>query len=180
MTYSTKWIKGYHGLYFIRTNGEVYSTPKKNNRGYIHSGKILKQQKNEFGYNLVCLRKNGKSKHAKIHRLVAISFIPNPNKKRCVNHIDGNKNNNHIENLEWVTHSENHQHAYDSGLWDKRRKSTRIVGKMNRLVKNNVVLKIRLLYKSGKHKQSELSKMFNISKYSIYNIVHFKTYPEIK
>lgn len=55
-------------------------------------------------------------KHIRLHRLIAQAFIPNPENKRCVNHKDGNKLNNHIDNLEWMTSSENNQHAYDTGL----------------------------------------------------------------
>lgn len=66
------------------------------------------------GYRSISLGLNGK--HYKIHRLVAKLFIPNPLNKKCVNHIDGNKTNNNVTNLEWVTHAENAQHAVDTGL----------------------------------------------------------------
>lgn len=73
--------------------------------------------KNQKGYLRTMLKNNtGKRKHVSIHRLVAIAFIPNPENKPQVNHIDGNKLNNRVENLEWVTNTENNHHAWDNGL----------------------------------------------------------------
>ena len=65
---------------------------------------------------VITLRKNNKQIVKQVHRLVAEAFIPNPYKKRCVNHKDGNKINNHVDNLEWVTHQENTIHAWETGL----------------------------------------------------------------
>ncbi len=72
-------------------------------------GNILKPGKNTEGYLLVILCKNGEKKTCKIHRLVAQAFIPNPENKKCVDHINRDKTNNHIDNLRWATHSENGQ-----------------------------------------------------------------------
>lgn len=82
----------------------------------FHLGKYLQPAVDDAGYNRVCLRKNGTPKVVHLHRLVAAAYIPNPNNKPCINHIDGNPNNNHISNLEWCTHAENMQHAYNTGL----------------------------------------------------------------
>ena len=72
------------------------------------------------GYLRVDLCEDGKSKHFRVNRLIAICFIPNPGLKPQVNHIDGHPFNNHVSNLEWVTNSENKQHAYDTGLQKPR------------------------------------------------------------
>ena len=64
---------------------------------------------------------NGKMKNQKIHKLIASAFIPNPLNKLTVNHKDGNKTNNHIDNLEWLTHKENIQHAWTTGLFESKR-----------------------------------------------------------
>lgn len=68
------------------------------------------------GYPIVNLYKNGKESKRAIHRLVAQEFIPNPDNKPEVNHIDGDKHNNHVSNLEWATKKENCRHAWDTGL----------------------------------------------------------------
>lgn len=84
------------------------------------SGKILKTRLNKrTGYLDICLRPNGrkeKAKCLKIHRLVAKAFILNPNNFVIINHIDGNKLNNNVSNLEWCTESQNTQHAYNLKL----------------------------------------------------------------
>lgn len=112
-------IEGYEGLYQVSTCGNVKSLPKIRRNGtgtYIQKERLLKPSNTSTGYKKVELCKDGKRKGFKVHRLVAIAFIPNPDNKPEVNHIDGNKINNNIDNLEWVTSSENSIHAYETGL----------------------------------------------------------------
>lgn len=121
-------VAGYEGLYEVSNIGRV--------RGIRRSGctgEPLKGQIDIHGYVDVMLRGNKTYKHWKVHRLVAIAFIPNPEGKRTVNHIDGNKQNNNVENLEWMTHGENHRHAYRIGLkkvTEKQREACRRTGKI--------------------------------------------------
>ena len=102
-------IKGYEGLYSITKDGSVWSHPKRRSS---KQGIYLKPGVNTRGYKQVVLYKDNKHKNITIHRLIALTFINNPDNKLEVNHIDGNKLNNKIENLEWCTSSENHIHAY--------------------------------------------------------------------
>lgn len=96
-------IEGYEGKYQITSWGRVYSVDKE---------KFLRQEETEKGYLRVDLFDDyGKRKHHKVHRLVAMAFIPNPDNKPQVNHKDGNKKNNSITNLEWVTDEENKEHC---------------------------------------------------------------------
>ena len=78
--------------------------------------KILNPFTNSHGYKNIRLSLNGVSKVSKVHRLVALAFIPNPENHRIINHIDGDKCNNNVANLQWTTPSENTQHAFDTGL----------------------------------------------------------------
>jgi hypothetical protein len=96
--------------YYISSHGKVYSSKSKS---------VLKPYISN-GYEEVYIYKNKKRKHKRINRLVAEIFIPNPNNKLCVNHIDGNKRNNDISNLEWCTHKENTNHADNNGLIKRR------------------------------------------------------------
>ena len=107
-------IKGYEGLYEISNLGRVKSLPKVRGRA-VTGEKILKSHVVN-GYEMVMLCRNYKTFNASVHRLVAQAFIPNPKNKPHINHIDGNKANNNIENLEWCTPSENMMHAYRTGL----------------------------------------------------------------
>jgi hypothetical protein len=113
-------IPGYEGLYQISNLGRVKSLDRivTSKIGVKKSvkGKIMKNCINGNQYSYVNLSLNKKFKSKKIHRLIAIVFIPNPENKPCVNHKDGNKLNNSIDNLEWVTMGENQKHAYDTGL----------------------------------------------------------------
>lgn len=118
-----KSIEGYEGLYEVSNFGRIKSLPR-----YVILGngkmcerlideKILEQKTTtKFGYKKVSLNKNKKQKTFVIHRLVASAFIPNPENKPQVNHKDGVKTNNNLENLEWVTASENQIHALKLGL----------------------------------------------------------------
>ena len=100
--------------YVISNESEVYSTLKSN----INDGCSIASLKQFLrnGYLSVCLVKDKKKYFKSIHRLVAEAFIDNPENKPAVNHIDGNKENNNISNLEWVTFSENIKHAYVNNL----------------------------------------------------------------
>lgn len=108
-------IPGYEGLYQISNKQMVKSLSRKEfgGRNRIRGERILKPRTDRGGYLHVALSKNGETKNLSIHRLVAIAFIPNPDNKLCVNHIDGVKKNNSIDNLEWCTHSENTKHMFD-------------------------------------------------------------------
>lgn len=104
-------IKNYEGYYQISNCGNVKSL----SRSKSFSEKILSNNKNTSGYYHVKLCNwLGKKTHM-IHRLVAQSFISNPENKRTVNHKDSNKENNNVNNLEWATYSENHIHSYKNG-----------------------------------------------------------------
>ena len=115
-------IQGYENYYQVSNLGNVKSLRRtiirKNGRPYTEKEKILRQYEDNKGYMYVCLCFNGKIKSIKVHRPVANSFIFNENNKPQVNHIDYNKKNNRVENLEWCTNLENYIHA---------RKNTNIV-----------------------------------------------------
>lgn len=110
-------IKGFED-YLITEDGNVYS--KK--YGKI---RLLKQQYHRKGYKVVTLSKKNIKKTVKIHRLVAEAYLQNNLNKEQVNHIDGNKENNHVNNLEWVTQSENQLHAHKSGLMNSKIQKTK-------------------------------------------------------
>lgn len=112
-------IEGYEGYYQISNLGQVKSLSResKNRCGKITlKEKLLKSYLNNQKYVNVNLYKYGKRKSFKVHRLVAIHFIPNFENKLEVNHIDGDKSNNCTNNLEWCTAKENTQHAHKNGL----------------------------------------------------------------
>lgn len=109
-------IEGYKGLYKISNIGRVRSKERYNLRGKLIKSKIRKPFINNNGYLRVNLSKKNLTKNYSLHRLVALHFISNPDNKEQVNHIDGNKQNNCINNLEWVTASENMKHSYDIGI----------------------------------------------------------------
>lgn len=104
-------ISPYSDYYMVSNLGNV-----KN----ISSNRILKQSKTKDGYLMVVMCVNGKTKTLTVHRLVAMSFIENPNNLPQVNHIDGNKKNNNVSNIEWCTAKQNMHHAVKSGLFEKR------------------------------------------------------------
>lgn len=105
-------IIGWEGCYQISNLGSVKSLKRKN----VLKDKILKHRINKYGYACVTFRSPTKNAYYTIHRLVAITFILNLESKLEVNHIDGNKLNNHINNLEWCTNRENIEHAVKIGL----------------------------------------------------------------
>jgi hypothetical protein len=112
-------ICGFEGFYQINIGGDVKSLPRilKSRRGsFLSKEKIMKSIKDTSRYFFVYLRKDGRRFRCAIHRTLAELFIPNPENKSQVNHINGVKTDNRLENLEWVSASENQIHAYKLGL----------------------------------------------------------------
>lgn len=116
-------IETHKGLYQISSFGNIKSVERtrvgKSNSVVSIGGHLMKQKLSKTGYKVIHLRNNGKSNHYSTHRLVMLSFVKNPDNKQTVNHIDGNKTNNNISNLEWSTHSEQMIHANNIGLLTK-------------------------------------------------------------
>lgn len=104
-------IKEFDG-YYINKTGQVKST--RNFKGTKE--KILKGSKNQQGYKTITMIKNKKVYTKTLHRLLAKTFIPNPHNYPCINHIDGNRLNNSLDNLEWCTYGHNNKEAYRIGL----------------------------------------------------------------
>lgn len=136
--------------YSIDINGNVFS--KRRN-------KYMKPVKNKSGYSVIQLHKNMKFKTFTIHRLIAKAFIPNPNNYPCINHIDGNKLNNDISNLEWCTHKHNSQEAVRIGLFDNVKKIQR-----ENAIKNNLSKYHILANEVTKKKVSQYDKNGNFIK----------------
>lgn len=134
-------IKGYEGMYQVSNLGRVKSLGISGCSNICLKDKILNpsfDRKN--GYKRACLCKSGNEKRVGVHILVANAFIPNPENKPQVNHINGDKTDNRVENLEWCTCMENIQHSIKMGLVDteKRRNIMREIGKRNKKYKKEV------------------------------------------
>ena len=134
-------VVGYEGLYQVSNNGNVKSLSREVNNGngtYFTKERILKPMENHKGYLGVELQ----DKWHFIHRIVATTFIENPENKPQVNHIDCDKKNNRVENLEWCTNSENQIHAYKNGLNVRSEESGRPKQKIIQLDMNDNLIKI--------------------------------------
>ena len=116
----TCWLKSSAKGYEVSDDGQLRSVDRvvsgSNGRLTILKGKILKTQVDKCGYVRVRVSVDGIKSTLKLHREVALAFIPNPNDKPQVNHINGNKQCNSISNLEWCDNSENQKHAVSTGL----------------------------------------------------------------
>ena len=169
-------IHGYgRNKYSVFPDGLVVSLDRDGARGYIVKGKELKPYLNGTGYARVSLNLEGKSKDYFVHRLVAKYFVPNPDNLPVVNHKDGNKLNNHADNLEWVTSSENNRHAFATGL--KKPKYKYGEENPNSRFTDAEVAWIRENYVRGSktHGQCAMAKRFGVSQASIWAIVHNKS-----
>lgn len=136
--------------------------------------RVLKTFVNNMGYERVGIRDSKSAKTAYVHRLVAMSFIKNSLNKSDVNHIDGNKLNNELSNLEWASSSENNQHARDSGLHSG-------IGETHYLsvLTESDVKNIRKIYSERNISQNKIAIMFNVSHGTIWAILNGKTWKNI-
>lgn len=166
-----KQIKDYTD-YYITENGKVYSKKYHHRQNPNCELREMKCTIHKTGYSVIELFKNKIGKSFRVHRLVAECYIPNPDNKPYVNHIDGNKSNNKLINLEWCTAKENEYHKRT--VLKKHIIGSDVYGsKLN----NDDVLWIR--NNRNNFSTKELSYKFNVSTTSIYNILKNKTWKHI-
>ena len=163
--YDEKWtdIIGYEGKYRVSNYGNVYSYGG-NNQANHHNGKMMKAIKHSTGYYCVNLSKNGKKEQFLIHRLVASHFL-NLKEDMQVNHINGIKTDNFLDNLEVVTIQENRQHAMDNGLQIN----------VNRKFNKEQVEEIKEMYQDG-FSQDVIASMFQTTQATVWKIVNNISY----
>lgn len=171
-------VKGYEGIYVVSNFGRVKSLARtcntKGNSIKRVPERILKH-KIDNGYHRVSISKDSKRIMFSVHRLVALSFLSNENNKSEVNHKDGIKSNNTVDNLEWVTPKENQQHARITGLRDS------VIGQNNYSSKltNNDVLNIKDRIKNG-DRSKDIAEHYNIHRCTVGNIKNGKTWTHIR
>lgn len=140
--------------YLVSDDGRIFN--KK--------GHEIKQRLNRDGYPTIFLWKNNKGTCYCVHRRVAIAFISNPENKPCINHKDGNKANNTLDNLEWCTYSENLRHAIDTGLFKPRRGEEK-----GSVVSDSTVHEICEMMQDG-YRNNYIYKKLKISSHIVKNI----------
>ena len=175
-----KAIKDYEGKYEVSNLGRVKSLERTSRLNRKIKERILAPREHTGGYLRVQLSR----KDFYIHRLVAEAFIPNPENKSQVNHIDGNKRNNHVDNLEWNTPLENNLHAIRTGLNKKDREfmikiancenHKKAIAKRRKFTKEQII-EIR----KSQETDTILAKRYNTSRGQIYSIKHYRTYKEV-
>lgn len=109
-------IKDFEGIYKISNIGRIISVERYDTLGRRVKAKMLKVRDDGRGYNQVDLSKEAIRYTYKVHRLVALAFLEKAHTTETINHMDGNKTNNRIDNLEWMTRAENTKHAWSYGL----------------------------------------------------------------
>lgn len=175
-----KTIQGYENKYEVSNLGRVKSLERIDRYNRKIEEKILAPRKHTGGYLRVQLSR----KDFYIHRLVAETFIPNPENKTQVNHIDGNKHNNRVENLEWCTPLENNLHAVKTGLNKKDRNfMIKIANCENhkkamarkRKLTNEQILEIR----KSKESEYKIAEKYNVCRSHIHNIKVRKIYKDV-
>lgn len=168
--------------YLVDEAGNVYS---------IKRNSVLKGKTDRYGYKAVLLCVGGQRKHITVHRLVALTFIPNPENKPTVNHKDGDKQNNSVDNLEWATHSENNQHRFDSGLviaWNKGLKNCYSTNQLHKMSLAQKCKPVKTIDKLGKEvvylSINDLIRARNLDKRTVQRVLkkepHFKTVKGLK
>lgn len=148
--------------YAVTPDGRVYT---------LNDCKFMKLA-NDNGYLRVNLCKDGKKYRWAVHRLVALAYIPNPESKRTVNHIDGNKTNNHVSNLEWATYKEQTAHAIATGL--------KVIPEITetRQVSDEDVHRICKYLVDG-FRPIEIARLLNLPRHTIKNVRSGQQYKDI-
>ena len=166
-------IVGFEGLYQVSDMGKVKSLGRmcKNRFGYRYKPERIMSQSLLGGYSAVGLYKNGKQTSLLVHRLVAISFIPNPENKKEVNHIDLCKTNPACNNLEWCTKQENMNHAKNNGAIKRGEDAPRVS-----ITNSDAINIIKLLMTNA---PLAISRKTGISKSIIAEIYHKRNWKHL-
>lgn len=152
--------------YEVSDNGEVRS---------LITGKTLAQFKNNSGYYRVSLWRDNSGRNELVHRLVAEAFIPNPLGKRTVNHKDGDKSNNSVENLEWMTGRENTRHASTNGLLrsGENHQNAKLNKEQVKFIKDSYRPKDR------EFGQRAMARKFGVSQHAVYDVLRGATWGDV-
>lgn len=168
-----KQIQNFENMYEVSDDGRVRSVDRVAGNRHI-KGRVLRPHDSGKGYSAVSLCKDSKPRTVYVHTLVANAFIPKPpsDKRLVVNHKDGNKHNNSVHNLEWVSYSQNNQHAYDEGL--------RLRGSQfyNAKLTEAQVLEIR---RNGKYDTYEnIGRRYGVDKGIIHSVLNNKSWRHVR
>lgn len=176
-------VKGYEGLYEVSNLGAVRSKDRHvdfvDKRGYkakrFYPSRVVKQRTIKGGYLICELSRNGNRERILAHRLVAMNFLENENCLKEVNHIDADKTNNKVNNLEWVTRGENIRHAFRLGLV-KREKGSKLY---NSKFAEEDIVSIRKSYKEGTMNINDLARMYNVNRKTMDSICTYKSWKHV-
>lgn len=172
-----KSVQGYEGLYEVSNLGQIRRFYKGDFYTKGSYSRILKPCLDKKGYSRVYLSKNGKDKTLRIHRLVALAFISNPNNLPQVNHKNNIKNQNNVENLEWITNLNNMRHAWKNGF----KNNNHLNGEKSHFAKisEELVRKIKKDYIPYKFGPRRLSQKYKIKEGCICPIIYGETWKHI-
>jgi hypothetical protein len=149
-------------FYYATEDGHIYSSKSR---------RLITERLNNKGYKIVNLSIDGKCKTFSVHRLIAQAYIPNPDNLPTINHKNGIKTDNRIENLEWVTFSENTTHAVATGLLMPAKGR----GTKNGRFEDEDIKRIKELYSQGLS-QYKIAEMYNVTRGTIQQILNGHTY----
>jgi len=171
-------VVGWENAYEVSNRGNVRSIDRlvnsKNNTKALRKGKMLKSKIDKYGYVIYSLISPRKKSYVGAHRLVAMAFITNKENKPTVNHIDGNKLNNNIGNLEWATWTENNRHARSTGL------NISSKGEKHYQAKITEVKALEILTLSKTKTTKEISNQLNISPSIVGKIKRRETWKHLE